>query len=65
MINRKTLNIISIIIIGAGIFGMLFCLQHLWSANMADLVGVGFPFVGGSILTGTGLISLTIGNKEK
>ena len=65
MINRKTINIVSIIIIGAGIFGMLFCYPHLWSTNMADLVGAGFPFVGGAILTGTGLISLSINNKSK
>lgn len=65
MINKKAINIISIVIIGAGIFGMLYCFPHLWSANMADLIGAGFPFVAGAILTGTGLISLTINNKEK
>ncbi|AFM04125.1 hypothetical protein Fleli_1719 [Bernardetia litoralis DSM 6794] len=39
----------SFVIIAAGVFGMLFCLPYLWSANIADLVGAGFPFVAGNI----------------
>lgn len=65
MINKKTINVVSIIVIGAGTLGMLFCFPYLWSANMAAIVGAGFPFVGGAILTGTGLISLTLNNKGK
>jgi hypothetical protein len=42
-----------------GIFGMLFCLPFLFSASMADLVGAGFPFVGGSIIASAGLIALS------
>lgn len=49
MINKKTIQVISIITIGAGIFGMLFCYPHLWSSNLADLIGAGFPFVGGAV----------------
>lgn len=64
MINKKTIQVISIITIGAGIFEMLFCYPHLWSSNLADLVGAGFPFVGGAVLAGTGLISLALNNKE-
>ena len=45
--------------IGAGIFGMLFCFPFLFSSNMADLVGAGFPFVGGAILASGGLIALS------
>jgi hypothetical protein len=41
----------------AGVFGMLFCLPFLFSANMADLVGAGFPFIGGAILSVGGLIA--------
>lgn len=51
----------------AGIFGMLFCLPYLFSSNMADLVGAGFPFVGGAILVVGGLLTLSNiskGNKE-
>lgn len=43
----------------AGIFGMLFCLPILFSSNIADLVGAGFPFVGGAILTVGGLFTLS------
>lgn len=43
----------------AGVFGMLFCLPFLFSSNMADLVGAGFPFVGGAVLAVGGLIALS------
>lgn len=29
-----------------GTFGMIFCLPFLFSSNLADIVGAGFPFVG-------------------
>lgn len=45
--------------ISAGIFGMLFCLPFLFSSNIADLVGAGFPFLGGAILSVGGLLALT------
>ncbi|WBX75324.1 hypothetical protein PG911_11720 [Tenacibaculum ovolyticum] len=45
--------------ITAGIFGMIFCLPFLFSSNMADLVGAGFPFVGGAILAVGGLLVLS------
>lgn len=45
------------IILGA--FGMIFCLPFLFSSNMADLVGAGFPFVGGAIIASGGLIALS------
>lgn len=44
----------------AGIGGMFFCLPFLFSSNMADLVGAGFPFIGGAIIASAGLLSLTI-----
>lgn len=49
----------------AGIFGMLFCFPFLWSSNMADLVGAGFPFVAGAILTVGGLMNLSILSKKE
>jgi hypothetical protein len=49
----------------AGVFGMLFCLPFLFSSNMADLVGAGFPFVGGAILVVGGLLTLSNLTKEK
>ena len=51
--------------IATGIFGMLFCFPFLWSSNIADLVGAGFPFVGGSILTIGGLINLSVLSKRQ
>ena len=49
----------------AGVFGMIFCLPFLFSSNMADLVGAGFPFVGGAILVVGGLLTLSNLTKEK
>jgi hypothetical protein len=43
----------------AGIFGMIFCLPFLFSSNLADLIGAGFPFVGGAILIVGGLLTLS------
>lgn len=57
-------TVLSILTMLAGAFGMLFCFIFLWSANMADLVGAGFPFVAGAILFGSGLISLALFNSK-
>lgn len=43
----------------AGVFGMLFCLPFLFSSSMEDLVGAGFPFLGGAVIAGAGLIALS------
>ncbi len=43
----------------AGVFGMLFCVKFLFSSNIADLVGAGFPFIGGAILSVGGLLALS------
>ncbi|WP_421752843.1 hypothetical protein [Croceimicrobium sp.] len=43
-----------------GLFGMLACLPFLFSANLANLIGAGLPFVGGTILVAGGLISLSM-----
>ncbi|NLR80531.1 hypothetical protein [Chitinophaga eiseniae] len=45
--------------IGLGVAGMFFCLQFLFSAHMVDLIGAGFPFVGGAIIASAGLITLS------
>ncbi|MEG5111040.1 hypothetical protein QUB32_30930 [Microcoleus sp. AT8-A4] len=42
-----------------GSFGMLFCLPFLFSSSIADLVGAGFPFLGGAIIASAGLIALS------
>jgi hypothetical protein len=42
-----------------GIFGMLFCLPYLFSSSLADLVGAGFPFLAGAIISSAGLITLS------
>jgi len=60
----KIINILAVSSILAGIFGMLFSFIFLFSNNLADLVGAGFPFVAGAILFGTGLIALTNNNRK-
>lgn len=62
--NKKTLNTITLLTMIVGAFGMLFCFPFLWSANMADLVGAGFPFIGGAILFGSALLSLVVINRN-
>lgn len=47
-----------------GALGMLYCAPHLWSARMEDLVGAGFPFVGASILFGSGIVSLALSLRQ-
>ncbi|MBC6697830.1 hypothetical protein [Hymenobacter sp. BT190] len=47
-------------VMAVGIAAMLFCYPFLWSADLADLVGAGFPFVAGAILVVGGLLNLTL-----
>lgn len=47
-----------------GTLGMMFCLPFLFSSRMEDLVGAGFPFVGGAIIAGAGLIALSNMNRR-
>ncbi len=61
---KKGINILAIIAILAGLFGMFFTFPFLWSARMEDLVGAGFPFVGGAILFASGLVTLGIINRK-
>ena len=62
---KSTINLICLLTMATGIFGMLFCFPFLWSSLLEDLVGAGFPFVGGAILFGFGLMSLTMNNNVK
>lgn len=48
----------------AGVTGMFVCLPFLFSENLADLVGAGFPFLGGAILAVGGLIALSNSSKR-
>jgi hypothetical protein len=60
IMNVKTLTKVGALTsIMVGIFGMIFCLPFLFSSSLADLIGAGFPFVGGSILTVGGLLALS------
>jgi hypothetical protein len=61
---RRLAQIGSLSAIAAGLFGMLFCLPYLFSSALEDLVGAGFPFIGGAILLASGLISLSIQSKQ-
>lgn len=51
--------------ITVGVFGMLFCLPFLFSSSIADLVGAGFPFVGGAIIATGGLLALSNSVRKK
>ena len=64
-IMRKMAAIGSFSAIAAGLFGMTYCSPYLFSPILEDLVGAGFPFVGGAILFASGLISLSIQSKQK
>lgn len=64
MVQKLTyLGSFSAMILGG--LGMAYCLPFLFSSVMEDLVGAGFPFVGGAILFTGGLISLSIANKKE
>ena len=65
IITKTVINAIAIITMLAVLSGMLFCFPFLWSSKINDLVAAGFPFVGGSILFGTGLITLGIFNRQQ
>lgn len=43
-----------------GLIGMGLCFLFIWSSSMIDVVGAGMGFICGSILMGTGLISLAV-----
>lgn len=64
--HEKRFNMRSLIKYGAflaiitGVLGMLFCLPFLFSSSIPDLIGAGFPFIAGSILAGSGLITLKL-----
>ncbi|MBC8112387.1 MAG: hypothetical protein H7Y04_15135 [Verrucomicrobia bacterium] len=45
--------------IAAGVLGMFICLPFLFSSNVADLIGAGFPFLAGAILATGGLLALS------
>lgn len=62
---RTWLMKLSVATMLAGAFGMLFCFRFLWSAHLEDLVGAGFPFVGGAILFGCGLLSAVVLTQNK
>lgn len=53
-------NLCSYCLMVIGVAAMLFCYPFLWSSNIADLVGAGFPFVAGAIFVVGGLLNLTL-----
>ena len=63
---KSLVKLFSIVIIVTGLTGMLYCLPHLYSLRIEDLVGAGFPFLSGAVFITGGLISLSINlNKKK
>jgi hypothetical protein len=64
MKSLTKLGAFTAIILGA--FGMLFCLPFLFSSSITDLIGAGFPFLGGAVIAGAGLIGLSnLAKQEK
>jgi len=61
---KKIALIASCLSMFLGAFGMLYCLPYLFSPVLENLVGAGFPFIGGAILFAAGLISFSINNKK-
>ncbi len=62
---KRFTHLAALMTVFTGVFGMLFCLPFLFSSNIADLVGAGFPFVAGAILVAGGLLALSNLTKEK
>ncbi len=56
---KPLIKIAALLSVFFGGSGMLYCLPFLFSSNLADLIGAGFPFVGGAILVGSGLVALS------
>lgn len=63
-IMTNLIKIGSYLAIVLGTTGMIFCLPFLFSSNMADLVGVGFSFIGGAVIAGAGWIALSITSRS-
>lgn len=61
---KKIVVLISIVIMIAGVAGMLYCLPFLYSARIEDIVGAGYPFLAGTIMLIGGLISIAIISKK-
>ena len=60
IINMKSLTKLgAYIAIILGAVGMLFCLPFLFSSSITDLIGAGFPFLGGAVIAGAGLLALS------
>lgn len=51
---------IAFIFMLVGLIGMGICFIFIWSDNIIDVAGAGLGFICGSILMGTGLISVAI-----
>lgn len=67
--NSKTLaivaNVLSVLSMCAGAFGMLFTFFFMWSSRIEDILASGFPFLAGAVLFGAGLLGFSILNKSK
>ncbi len=61
---KKVTQAVAVFTMIAGGFGMIHSLPYLYSANIADLIGAGFPFVAGSILFASGLLTFRYNTDE-
>ena len=63
-LNKFVISI-SVLTMLTGAVGMLFCLEQFWNAEGRDITMAGLPCIGGAILFGLGLVSLSIGIKNQ
>ena len=52
--------VLSILLIVAGIGGMVVCLLYMFSADARDIAGAGLGFISGAIFIGSGIISMAV-----
>ena len=64
-VDEKKIGIGAVVVLACvfmlvGLIGTGICFLFIWSASMVDVAGAGMGFICGSVLMGTGLISLAI-----
>jgi len=65
---NSAMSLFSLLLVVFGILGMIITLLFMWSTDMREVVSAGLAFIAGSIMLGSGVISLSLNNsayKEK
>jgi len=53
-------TLLSVVFMVVGLIGMGICFIFIWSSSDVDVTGAGMGFICGSILMGSGLLSLAV-----